>query len=110
VLAIAPYLGGIRYDNRGNFPEQIHSIFTATATIREPCPRPPWTHPLFVIAASLVLHARDAIGERLSLFALFSSRMEPISSLLAVATHDAAATAGVAVALLASLVGFGSRD
>ena len=27
VLAIAPYLGGMRYDNRGNFPEQIHSIF-----------------------------------------------------------------------------------
>jgi len=104
VLAIAPYFGGMRYDNRGNFPEQIHSIFYGHGDYRANLVRARVGNIVFFVIAAVALFftARDAIGERGSLFALFLFTMEPIIlGYSAVATHDAAATAGVAVALFA---------
>ncbi|MEA2235750.1 MAG: hypothetical protein QOC81_474 [Thermoanaerobaculia bacterium] len=104
VMAIAPYLGGMRYDNRGNFPEQIHSIFYGHGEYRANLVLARVGNIVFFVIAgvSLFFTARDAIGDGPSLFALVLFTMEPIVlGYSAVATHDAAATAGVAVALLA---------
>ncbi|HEV7425861.1 MAG TPA: glycosyltransferase family 39 protein [Thermoanaerobaculia bacterium] len=104
VLAIAPYLGGMRYDNRGNFPEQIHSIFYGRGDYRANLFRARVGNILFFVIAAVALFvtARDALGGRASLFALFLFTMEPVVlGYSAVATHDAAATAGVAVTLFA---------
>ncbi|MGA8808675.1 MAG: glycosyltransferase family 39 protein [Thermoanaerobaculia bacterium] len=104
VLAIAPYLGGMRYDDRGNFPEQIHSIFYGHGDYRANLVRARVGNIVFFVIAAVALFftARDAIGDNGSLFALFLFTMEPIIlGYSAVATHDAAATAGVAVALFA---------
>jgi 4-amino-4-deoxy-L-arabinose transferase-like glycosyltransferase len=104
VMAIAPYLGGMRYDNRGNFPEQIHSIFYGHGEYRANLVLARVGNIFFFVIAGVALFftARDAIGEKAALLALFLFTMEPIVlGYSAVATHDAAATAGVAVALFA---------
>jgi 4-amino-4-deoxy-L-arabinose transferase-like glycosyltransferase len=104
VMAIAPYLGGMRYDDRGNFPEQIHSIFYSHGEYRANLVRARVGNLVFFVIAAVALFflARDAIGDTAALLALLLFTMEPIVlGYSAVATHDAAAVAGVAVALLA---------
>jgi 4-amino-4-deoxy-L-arabinose transferase-like glycosyltransferase len=104
VMAIVPYLGGMRYDDRGNFPEQIHSIFYGHGEYRANLVRARVGNLVFFVIAGvfLFLLARDAIGEKAGLLAVLLFTVEPIVlGYSAVATHDAAAVAGAAVALLA---------
>ena len=104
VMAIAPYLGGMRYDDRGNFPEQIHSIFYGHGEYRANLVRARVGNLLFFVIAAAVLFflARDAIGDKAALLSLLLFTMEPIVlGYSAVATHDGPGTAGVAVALFA---------
>jgi 4-amino-4-deoxy-L-arabinose transferase-like glycosyltransferase len=104
VLGITPLLGGMRYDPRGTFTDQIHSVFYDHGEYRANLVRGrAGTVVFFVIAAiALFFAARDALGDAGALLAVFLFTMEPIVlGYSALATHDGAGTAGVAVALLA---------
>ncbi len=104
VLAIAPFLGGMRYNLHGTFSDQIHSIFYGHGDYRANLFRArAGTVVFFAIAAvALFFAARDALGDSGALLALFLFTMEPIVlGYSALATHDGAGTAGVAVALFA---------
>ncbi len=104
VMAIAPYLGGMRYDNSGNYPEQVHSIFYGHGEYRANLVRARVGNIVFFVIAAVTLFflARDAIGEKAAVLAVLLFTMEPVVlGYSALATHDAAATAGVAVALFA---------
>lgn len=104
VLGIAPFLGGMRYDPRGTFTDQIHSVFYDHGDYRTNLFRArAGTIVFFAIAAiALFFAARDALGDAGALLAVFLFTMEPIVlGYSGLATHDGAGTAGVAVALFA---------
>jgi hypothetical protein len=104
VLAALPYLSGMRYDARGTFSDQLHSVFYDYGEYRSNLVRARTGNLVFFVIASVALFfaARDALGDGGSLLALFLFTMQPIVlGYSALATHDAAATAGVAVALFA---------
>jgi 4-amino-4-deoxy-L-arabinose transferase-like glycosyltransferase len=104
VFSAAPWFGGMRYNPRGTFTDQIHSVFYDHGDYRTDLVLArAGTVVFFVIAAiALFFAARDALGDAGALTATFLFTMEPIilgySSL---ATHDGASVAGLAVALLA---------
>src|ERR1019366_2359275 len=104
VLGIAPFLGGMRYNPHGTFTDQIHSVFYDHGDYRPNLFRArAGTVVFFAIAAvALFFAARDALGDAGALLAVFLFTMEPIVlGYSALATHDGASTAGVAVALFA---------
>lgn len=104
VLSAAPWFGGMRYDPRGTFTDQIHSVFYDHGEYRANLVRArAGTVVFFVIAAvALFFAAHDALGDHGALAATFLFTMEPIVlGHSALATHDGAAMAGLAVALLA---------
>lgn len=104
VFSAAPWFGGMRYAPRGTFSDQIHSVFYDHGEYRKNLVRArAGTVVWFVIAAiALFFAARDALGDPGSLLAVFLFTVEPVVlGYSALATHDGAATAGVAVALLA---------
>jgi hypothetical protein len=103
IFAIAPWLGGMRYDPHGTFSDQIHSVVYDHGDYKANLFRARAGTVVFFILASIALFfaARDALGESGALLALFLFTMEPIVlGYSALATLDGAATAGVAVALL----------
>jgi 4-amino-4-deoxy-L-arabinose transferase-like glycosyltransferase len=106
VFAAIPELGGMRFDPKGNFTDQIHSVFYGHGEYKANLFRArAGTIVFFVIAAvALFFAARDALGDTGALAATFLFTMEPIVlGYSALATHDGPAVAGLAVALLAFL-------
>jgi 4-amino-4-deoxy-L-arabinose transferase-like glycosyltransferase len=104
VYAVAPWLGGMRFDPRGTFTDQIHSVFYGHGEYKANLFRGrAGTVVFFVIAAIAVFFAaRDALGDTGALAATFLFTMEPVVlGYSALATHDGPAVAGLAVALLA---------
>jgi len=104
VLAAAPWFAGMRYDPRGSFTDQIHSVFYDHGEYRANLVRArAGTIVFFIIAAiALFFAARDALGDAGAVIATFLFTMEPIVlGYSALATHDGAAVAGLAVALFA---------
>ncbi|HXH38749.1 MAG TPA: glycosyltransferase family 39 protein [Thermoanaerobaculia bacterium] len=104
VLSAWPWFSGMRYDPHGTFTDQIHSVFYGHGEYKPNLVRArAGTVVFFIIAAiALFFTARDALGDGGSLVALFLFTMEPIVlGYSALATHDGAAVAGLAVALLA---------
>lgn len=104
VLSVAPYLGGMRYDPKRTFSDQLHSVFYDHGEYRANLVLARAGNVVFFVIAAVALFftARDALGEGGSLLALFLFTTQPIVlGYSALATHDCAAVAGVAVALLA---------
>ncbi|MDP9361105.1 MAG: glycosyltransferase family 39 protein [Acidobacteriota bacterium] len=104
ILAAAPWLGGMRFDPRGTFTNQIHSVFYDHGEYKANLFRARvGTIVFFVIAAvALFFAARDSLSDAGALLALFLFTMEPVVlGYSALATHDGPAVAGFAVALLA---------
>lgn len=104
VLGAAPWLGGMRYDPRGTFTDQIHSVFYDHGEYKANLVRARAGNVVFFVIAGVALFfaARDALGDGGSLLALFLFTMQPlVLGYSALATHDGAAVAGVAVALFA---------
>jgi 4-amino-4-deoxy-L-arabinose transferase-like glycosyltransferase len=104
ILSAAPWFGGMRYDPRGTFTDQIHSVFYDQGDYKANLVRArAGTVVFFVIAAiALFFTARDALGDAGALAATFLFTMEPIVlGYSALATHDGASVAGLSVALLA---------
>jgi 4-amino-4-deoxy-L-arabinose transferase-like glycosyltransferase len=104
VFAAVPWFGGMRFDPQGTFSDQIHSVFYGHGEYKANLFRARCgTIVFFVIAAiALFFAARDALGDTGALAATFLFTMEPIVlGYSALATHDGAAVAGLAVALLA---------
>jgi 4-amino-4-deoxy-L-arabinose transferase-like glycosyltransferase len=104
VFSALPWLRGMRYNPRGTFSDQIHSVFYDHGDYKANLVRARvGTVVFFVIAAvALFFAARDALGDAGALTATFLFTMEPIVlGYSALATHDGAAVAGLAVALLA---------
>jgi len=104
ILAAAPWFGGMRYNPRGTFSDQIHSVFYDHGDYKANLVRArAGTIVFFLIAAiALFFTARDALGDSGALAATFLFTMEPIVlGHSALATHDGAAVAGFAVALFA---------
>lgn len=104
VFSAWPWFSGMRYDPHGTFTDQIHSVFYGHGEYKPNLVRArAGTVVFFIIAAiALFFTARDALGDGGSLVALFLFTMEPIVlGYSALATHDGAAVAGLAVALLA---------
>lgn len=103
ILAAAPWLGGMRFDPRGTFTDQIHSVFYGHGEYKANLFRARvGTIVFFVIAAiAIFFAARDSLGDTGALLAVFLFTMEPVVlGYSALATHDGPAVAGLAVALL----------
>jgi hypothetical protein len=104
VFSALPWFGGMRYDPRGSYTDQIHSVFYGHGEYKANLVRARAGTVVFflIAAAALFLAARDALGEWGALAATFLFTMEPVVlGYSALATHDGAAVAGLAVALLA---------
>jgi len=104
ILAAVPWISGMRFDPRGTFSDQIHSVFYDHGDYRANLVRARvGTIVFFAIAAvALFFAARDSLGDGGALLALFLFTMEPVVlGYSALATHDGPAVAGLAVALLA---------
>jgi len=104
ILAAAPWFGGMRYDPRGSFSDQIHSVFYAHGGYKANLVRARAGTIIFFLIAAIALFfaARDALGDSGALAATFLFTMEPIVlGYSALATHDGAAVAGLALALFA---------
>src|SRR4051812_11404579 len=90
ILSAAPWFGGMRYDPRGSFMDQIHSVFYDHGEYRANLVRArAGTIVFFLIAAvALFFAARDALGDHGALAATFLFTMEPIViGYSALATH-----------------------
>lgn len=104
IVSAWPWFSGMRYDPRGTFTDQIHSVFYGHGDYRMNLVRArAGTVVFFIIAAvALFFTARDALGDAGAVTAVFLFTMEPIIlGYSALATHDGAAVAGLAAALLA---------
>jgi len=104
VFAAIPWFGGMRFDPRGTYTDQIHSVFYGQGEYRANLVRARAGTVIFFIIAAIALFyaARDALGDDGALIATFLFTMEPIVlGYSALATHDGPAVAGLAVALLA---------
>lgn len=104
VLAIAPALGGMRFDPTGDYGAQLHSVFYGSGRYERNLflSRIGNTFFLVVAAAALFFYVRRRSDELAALIAVFLFTFEPvILGHSGLATNDAAATAGLAVALLA---------
>jgi 4-amino-4-deoxy-L-arabinose transferase-like glycosyltransferase len=104
VLAAVPWLGGMRFDPKGTFSDRIHSVFYAHGEYKSNLFRARAGTVVFFVLAGVALFyaARDALGDEGALVATFLFTMEPIVlGYSALATHEGAAVAGLAVALLA---------
>jgi 4-amino-4-deoxy-L-arabinose transferase-like glycosyltransferase len=104
VFSAWPWFSGMRFDPHGTFTDQIHSVFYGHGEYKPNLVRArAGTVVFFIIAAiALFFTARDALGDAGAIVALFLFTMEPIVlGYSALATHDGAAVAGLAVALLA---------
>jgi 4-amino-4-deoxy-L-arabinose transferase-like glycosyltransferase len=104
VLSAAPWAGGMRYDPRGDLSAQLHSIFYGHGEYKANLARARAGNLVFfaIAAVALFYAARDALGDEGALLALFLFTMQPIVlGYSALATHDGAGVAGVAVALVA---------
>lgn len=104
VFATVPWFGGMRFDPHGTFSDQIHSVFYGHGEYKGNVFRARIGTIVFFVIATIALFfaARDALGGTGALVATFLFTMEPIVlGYSALATHDGAAVAGLAVALLA---------
>jgi 4-amino-4-deoxy-L-arabinose transferase-like glycosyltransferase len=104
VFAVVPWLGGMRFDPRGTFTDQIHSVFYGHGEYKANLFRARCGTIVFFVIAGVALFfaARDALGDAGALIATFLFTMEPIVlGYSALATHDGAAVAGLAAVLLA---------
>src|SRR5262249_13383893 len=105
VLGLIPTLGGMRFSPKGDYGAQLHSVFFGTPGAYE--------HKLFLArignvlflvlgAVAVLLYVRHESDELTALFAVFLFTFEPvILGHSGLATNDAAATAGLALSLLA---------
>jgi 4-amino-4-deoxy-L-arabinose transferase-like glycosyltransferase len=104
ILATVPWFGGMRFDPRGSFSDQIHSVFYGHGEYKPNLFRARTGSIVFFVIAAVALFfaARDSLGDAGALAATFLFTMEPIVlGYSALATHDGPAVAGLAVALLA---------
>lgn len=104
VMALAPYLAGMRFDPNPPWPEQLKTPFYGSGKYERNLVLARVGNLLFfILAATCVwLLARDDLGERGALVAVFLFTMEPVvMGYSSLATHDAAAVAGLVVSLFA---------
>ncbi|HEY2093558.1 MAG TPA: glycosyltransferase family 39 protein [Thermoanaerobaculia bacterium] len=103
VLAAAPYLGGMRRNMHVDFSRQLQSIFSNGKYERDLVLARVGNLLFFALAAIAVwLLARRVLDETQALIALALFTTQPvILGYSALATHDTAAIAGTALALLA---------
>jgi len=104
VIAAAPYVSGIRVAERGNFYEQVYSVFYNERKYEDNLVSARVGNLFFltIALAALWLWARHELDERAALLALCIFSMQPIIlGYCGLATHDAAGTAGFALCLLA---------
>jgi 4-amino-4-deoxy-L-arabinose transferase-like glycosyltransferase len=104
VYAAVPWFSGMRFDPRGTFTDQIHSVFYTHGEYKANLFRGrAGTVVFFIIAAMAVFFtARDSLGDSGALAATFLFTMEPVVlGYSALATHDGPSVAGLAVALFA---------
>lgn len=104
VLALAPYLGGMTFDpSPDKVPQLLGVFYTPDRYERNLVLARGGNLPFFAIAALATwLWARRALGPTGGFVAALLFTMQPIVlGHAGVATHDAAATAGVALSLLA---------
>ena len=104
VLAIAPALGGMRFDPTGDYGAQLHSVFYGSGRYERNLFLSRIGNTFFVIVAATALffYVRRRSDELTAVVAAFLFTFEPvILGHSGLATNDAAATAGLAVALLA---------
>ncbi|MEA2568101.1 MAG: hypothetical protein QOI24_102 [Acidobacteriota bacterium] len=104
VFAALPWLGGMRFNPHGDFTQQIHSVFYDHGTYERNVVLARIGTLLFFIiaAAALAMWTYRELGALASIIATLLFTTQPIVlGYSALATHDGAATAGVAVSLLA---------
>ncbi|MCU1227235.1 MAG: glycosyl transferase, family 39 [Acidobacteria bacterium] len=104
VFSTLPWLGGTRFNPHGDFTQQLHSVFYGHGKYeRNLFLARIGTLFFFVIAAAaLAMWTHRELGSLASIIATLLFTTQPIIlGYSALATHDGAATAGVAVSLLA---------
>lgn len=104
VMAIAPLAGGMRWPDEGNRFQRIHEVLYGHGKYERNLVLMRCGNLLFFILAATALFywVRREIGEREALIAVLLLTMQPIIlGYCGLATFDAAATAGLAVALIA---------
>jgi hypothetical protein len=104
IMAAGPWMIGMRFDPRGSFAEQLHSVFYSRGSyIRNVAFSRLGNLVFFVLtAAALWMWARQILGDWAAVLSVLLFTTEPIIlGYSGLATHDAAATAGLAVALVA---------
>jgi len=105
VLAAAPYLGGMRFNaNAPTYSSQLHSVFYDRGEYERNLLLARAGNLVFFIIAALALAAwtRRELGDVASIIATLLFTTQPILlGYSALATHEAASLAGIAVVLLA---------
>ena len=104
IMAAPPYVSGIRVAERGNFYEQVYSVFYNKRKYEDNLVSARVGNLVFLaIALSAVwLWARHELDERAGLLTLCIFSTQPIVlGYCGLATHDAAGAAGFAICLLA---------
>jgi hypothetical protein len=104
VMAAAPLAGGMRWSAEGNRYQKVHDVLYAHGKYERNLVLMRVGNLLFfiLVAAALLLWTRREFGERESLIAVLLFTTQPvILGYAGLATFDAAAATGVAVALIA---------
>src|SRR5712691_2323197 len=104
VLALAPALGGMRFDPTGNYGEQLRSVFFGRGKYERNLFLSRIGNIVFLALAAIALFfwARREIDSTAAVIAVFLFTFQPvILGHSGLATNDIAATAAMAVALLA---------
>lgn len=104
VFGLAPWLGGMQFDPGRKIEEQLGQVFYSTGHYKTNLVLARTGNLVFFVLAALAVGwwARRELGDSGGLIALFLFVAQPIvAGYSGLATHDIAATAGVAAALLA---------
>jgi len=104
VLALAPWLGGMEFDPKRDMPAQLLRVFYSNDRYTTNLVLARAGNLLFFVIAALATWwwARRELGPAGGLIAVLLFTMQPVvAGHSGFATHDAAATAGVALSLLA---------
>lgn len=102
VLATIPWLSGMRFDPRGTFTDQLHSVFYGAGKYESNLARARAGNLFFFLLATAGIWfcAREALDQWGAILAVLLFTTEPmILGHSGLATHDAAAAAGVACSL-----------
>jgi len=104
MMAFAPWLGGMQFDPNADLSTQLQRVFYTGQTYERNLVLARCGNLLFFAIATVAtwLWARRLLGDAGGAIAAFLFTLQPVvTGYSGLATHDAAATAGVALALLA---------